>query len=815
MRNRSKKYWTALFGGVFMICGAGSAVAATYAVTKTTDTNDGICNTDCSLREAVIASNANAGPDIISLPGGVYTLTLVGANENNSATGDLDINGDLTINGVGINRSDINGNLQDRVFDIMEGVTVNINNVGISNGVVVADSGGGMYNRGNTTLNKVHFIGNVAAGGGGAIQSRSANYPYSGQLNILNSYFSNNCSSSGGAMDSSGVTTIVNSRFDGNVPVLKAGLNCLNSDGAALHFQGGYATIEQSTFINNVGEVGAINIWGAYLTITNTTITNNRGTIFSGGIFNEGHGDITVKNSTIASNTGASIAGGIGSISSYTPGTPIMLVNSIVANNNIAAGGTGGADCAGNIASSGNNIFGIVAGCSVVVQASDIVGNPQLGALVTTASPIPTIEQSYFPLLAASPAVDSANNTVCPIQDQLGKVRPVDGNGDGTAVCDRGAYESSPVVNADVCPVGCRYSSIQAALDAAPAGATVRVGAGTYYEGVNINNGKTLVSVRGAAQTIINASRKVQRGVVIWRGVLDGFTVTGGAGGIGVTTSGTIRNNRITNNATVGGIVGIFTREGGGGIVVDDRTTALIEKNTIINNRATYGGGIHYGSYSAVTIINNTIQGNTAAECGGGIHLPSNATETIRSNKIIGNSARIGGGLCINSYAAPLLTNMVVANNFAQVRGGGIYAYSYSYAQILNSTITGNRVTLAANGAGIFPEGYSSMTISNSIVWGNQGTDIYSPGGNTITYSILGAPYGSNIVANPLFVNAAAGNYRLLATSPAIDTGRSTAPNGVTHDIDGVTRPQDGNGLGQGNTGDGSDYDIGAYEFRR
>ena len=34
--------------------------AATFTVTKTTDTNDGSCNADCSLREAIIAANAPA-----------------------------------------------------------------------------------------------------------------------------------------------------------------------------------------------------------------------------------------------------------------------------------------------------------------------------------------------------------------------------------------------------------------------------------------------------------------------------------------------------------------------------------------------------------------------------------------------------------------------------------------------------------------------------------------------------------------------------------------------------------------------------------
>jgi CSLREA domain-containing protein len=39
--------------------------ASTYTVSKTADTNDGTCNADCSLREAIVAANANAGADTI------------------------------------------------------------------------------------------------------------------------------------------------------------------------------------------------------------------------------------------------------------------------------------------------------------------------------------------------------------------------------------------------------------------------------------------------------------------------------------------------------------------------------------------------------------------------------------------------------------------------------------------------------------------------------------------------------------------------------------------------------------------------------
>ncbi|MDQ6787766.1 MAG: CSLREA domain-containing protein, partial [Acidobacteriota bacterium] len=38
--------------------------AATLTVTKTADTNDGVCNSDCSLREAIAVAASN---DTISL----------------------------------------------------------------------------------------------------------------------------------------------------------------------------------------------------------------------------------------------------------------------------------------------------------------------------------------------------------------------------------------------------------------------------------------------------------------------------------------------------------------------------------------------------------------------------------------------------------------------------------------------------------------------------------------------------------------------------------------------------------------------------
>ena len=197
--------------------------------------------------------------------------------------------------------------------------------------------------------------------------------------------------------------------------------------------------------------------------------------------------------------------------------------------------------------------------------------------------------------------------------------------------------------------------------------------------------------------------------------------------------------------------------------------------------------------------------------------VPSNQIETIKSNKLLRNSAQKGGGLCIGAYSNVVFSNMLIAGNSSQSYGGGVFADSYSNAQILNSTITNNiSHYTASNGSGIFPADYASLIVSNSIVWGNRGTDIYTTFGTQVTYSILGSANAGvgNVVANPLFSDTAAGNYRVKAGSPAIDTGRNTAASGVTVDLDGVLRPVDGDGS-KGTTGDGSDYDKGAFEFRR
>ena len=89
--------------------------AQQYNVTNTTDTSRSTCaNGDCSLREAIGASNLN--PGAVLIPAGTYKLTIPGAEEYLNATGSLDALHGMGIYGAGMQQTIIDANQLDRAF---------------------------------------------------------------------------------------------------------------------------------------------------------------------------------------------------------------------------------------------------------------------------------------------------------------------------------------------------------------------------------------------------------------------------------------------------------------------------------------------------------------------------------------------------------------------------------------------------------------------------------------------------------------------------------------------------------------------------
>jgi len=225
------------------------------------------------------------------------------------------------------------------------------------------------------------------------------------------------------------------------------------------------ATIEQTTISGNesFGPGGGIYFsgdTGSSLTVQNSTISGNTAVqAFSSP--NEGGGgiaafnDVSLINSTVILNQVTGIdSGDQGGGGIKVIGGDFTIKNSIVAQNFTDEGAVGQAnyDCQGVLTSEGNNLIGIgntgAGECQGVVNG--IMGNqvgspaspldPMLGDLSDNGGEVLT-----HALLLGSPAIDAGSNAGCPNVDSRDTTRPLDGLGDGTALCDMGAVEAGRV----------------------------------------------------------------------------------------------------------------------------------------------------------------------------------------------------------------------------------------------------------------------------------------------------------------------------------------------------------------------------------
>jgi len=154
-------------------------------------------------------------------------------------------------------------------------------------------------------------------------------------------------------------------------------------------------------------------------------------------------------------------------------------------------------------------------------------------------------------------------------------------------------------------------------------------------------------------------------------------------------------------------------------------------------------------------------------------------------------------------YCSGIIQNNIIASNTAQV-GAGV---SWSSCTLQNNTIYGNAAGMY--GGGLFA---ARGKIRNNILWQNTATTdtqvCYSdPPQYCCIQGWTGGGTG-NISWNPLFYDAAHGDFRLTANSPCIDAGGIVS--GVKTDFKGDARPRNGTTKPRG---DGSDYDIGADEY--
>jgi predicted outer membrane repeat protein len=337
LRSRRSRYLTATLAialslpiGVLAASSEASAAPpSTFLVNDTTDaalvnpsgttcvsTNAG----SCTLRSAVQAADNLGGNVSISLPVGLYKITIPSTGSNDPSTGDLDINNgvSLTVTGGGSSSTIIDGNSLDRAFAVQSGASLALSGVTIQHGAMsknnasVADTspynGGAIYNDGTLSVDSSVLTSNSAYDDGGAIYTDSDAV----STTITNTTATYNSSDDPGgflyAYEGSSSITFVNDTITNNSATYDAG-------GALYDTSTGPVSITNSTISNNIA--GDDSGGGLYLddagslTITGSTLNSNSSDSNEGGaIYDNGSGPISVTGSTLSGNTTGGDDGG-------------------------------------------------------------------------------------------------------------------------------------------------------------------------------------------------------------------------------------------------------------------------------------------------------------------------------------------------------------------------------------------------------------------------------------------------------------------------------------------------------------------------
>jgi CSLREA domain-containing protein len=353
------------------IAGSGyvaAQAAPTVTVTKTADTDDGQCDSDCSLREAI--GTAEKG-SIVTVPAGAYTLDA-----------EIEIDKSLLIAGAGPQRTIVQaaeepGVAEHRVFIVNTPGNVAITGMTIRHGKGAATvglrtsgdegDGGGINVLGGATLalSDVVITANTTFNRGGAVAA------VLGTLLIAESTISGNSARYGGGLYAGRDMTVVNSTVSGN---------SANLTGGGIQLQG-------------------------VLTMSNSTVSGNHAELDGGGLNNAG--TATVVNSTFTENSAAE-GGGIFND---------LLFKAEFTNTIIANSGSGN-DCAGRVDSLGHNLDSD--GSCAFSEQGDLSGvDPMLGPLEDNGGS----SLSHAPR-AGSPAVDAGYDAAAPSADQRHARRP-------------------------------------------------------------------------------------------------------------------------------------------------------------------------------------------------------------------------------------------------------------------------------------------------------------------------------------------------------------------------------------------------------
>ncbi|MGG6268945.1 CHAT domain-containing protein [Leptolyngbya sp. AN03gr2] len=641
-----------------------------------------------SIQTAIDAIGTGSGPVDINLGTGTYTIAgtplTVSTNRN------------LTINGNGSANTTLTGNSSMRVVEVSPGARVTLSNLTIADGstpfgLLGGGSGGGIFNQGNTVLNRVVMANNTATGTGGGIRNF-------GTLTINDSTFNNNSAGfAGGGIRNSTVLSVNRTIFNNGSS---------NYGGAISNLQDGTLTLFQGVFNNNTANIygGAIANDGA-ISIIQTEFAGNRAITGVGGAVSN-TGTLTMTGGNFINNaTGSNPGNAGGAIASFRDLNPVPQVTIMDANFAQNASYQGGAIRVSpesrlsvqNTRFFQNQAF-TLGGAIDTAGTTEISGtlfqensafgspNPGGGAIYTSgSSSVLNISTSHFlgNRSQTGGAIDSFLPNTITIDRTLIEQNVADGEG-GAILSDRGS--ALTITNSE------------------------------------IRNNR---STGDAGALYISANSRIENTII-----QNNVSASGNGGGIYTIGNVSLINSRLIGNTAVNG-GGLFIDPGS----VGDAGTATITGTTIADNLSTAnGGGIANTGQLGTT--NTTFSNNTAIQGGG---LFSTATSNLSNTTLSGNT---GGGIFVSNGVTELQSTTIANNtdgifNFA----GTVRLSNTIIANSLNSDVFGLFDDLGNNLIGI-SDGSTGFTASTLV--GTRSTPISANlaplannGGLTSTHVLL------------------------------------------------------------------------------
>lgn len=635
------------------------ASAGVYTVTVTADSADGSCDTHCSLREAVIAANADPDPDTVVVPGGLYVLTLYGPGEDQCATGDLDIRSELLLQGDGSGSTIIDGNAWDRVLHVDPGgagLDVGVDGITLTGGQAASGRGGGISSRGRLTLTGVTVTGCSSGSHGGGIDS-------SGNLNL------------------DGVTVHGNDSGD--------------RGGGVYHVTGSLDAAASVVYGNRAASFGGGLHLNGVASLVNVTISDNIASQGGGLFADEG---ASLLNCTVADN--ASPCGD--AVRAYS-GSVVELRNTLVRGR-----------CLGTILTFGGNVESPGDTCSLDPAVDRLAEEePLIGIVAGNGGPTPSRR-----LFVGSPAIDAGVASSCPATDQRGVARDPAACDAGAYERRRDdppslytVFEVTDTADGDdgSCDSHCSLREAVRAANVLADHDVILLPAGRYELAVygraedeaetgdldilaNLTLQGSSVPGRDDGEVIVDGSQLDRLlhvdpyGAGLWVNVRD-IEITGGlalgASGGGIASRAHLKLSGVTardNHADVNG----------GGIHSSGPDARLeIERCNVVDNVADdRGGGLYARGTGSLRVADTSIIGNEAATWGGGAYVECDGGATLVNTTVYGNTAAYGGGV-LRSYDPLRIVNCTFAANVGP-GGGAIRSYATGAVELANTLVAGD-----------------------------------------------------------------------------------------------------------------------------